>query len=55
MNYTEILSLVCKTILIFNEHNFQSYFVLCKGRTIIFLRGGGGGIKTVKKLFAQSK
>ena len=25
INYTEISSLICKTILIFNEHNFQYY------------------------------
>ena len=30
IDYTEISSLICKTILIFNEHNFQNYFVLCK-------------------------
>ena len=29
INNTEISSLICKTILIFNEHNFQYLLVVC--------------------------
>ena len=30
INYTEISSLICKTILIFNEHDFQNYSLYAK-------------------------
>ena len=37
INSTEVSSVICKTILIFNEHNFQ-YLLVVRSPTVKFFR-----------------